>query len=263
VADTDKAWTSIGADDPYWGVLTRETYARDHFDAAARAEFFATGETYVDQVFATIGAQLDPTFTATRALDFGCGVGRLTLPLARRAHEVVGVDVSPGMLAEATANATRAGLANTTFVPSDDGLTQVDGRFDLVHSFIVFQHIDPARGERIVRELLARLWDGGVGVLHLTYAHASTTPLRRRALTAAYERVPCAVAVRNVLKRRPPGAPLMEMRRYDLSRVLRIVQEAGCHDVHLRFTEASHFGHPIYGVVLHVRKQRLDTTTHS
>jgi SAM-dependent methyltransferase len=44
------------------------------------------------------------------------------------------------------------------------------GTFDLVHSFIVFQHISQARGEATLRELGRVLNPGGVGVLHFAYA---------------------------------------------------------------------------------------------
>ena len=263
MSSTDRAWEWFASDDPYWGVLTKAEFEKGSFDDDARVAFFESGERYVDHVLTTVRTHVDPDFVPTRALDFGCGVGRLVLPLARRVPEVVGVDVSAGMLSEAAANAERAGLDNVEFVMGDDVLTRVQGTFDLVHSFIVFQHIPPERGEVIMARLLGLLADGGVGIIHVTYAHSSRTPALRRGLTRLYERVPYAVKVRNAFKREPLDKPMMQMNRYDLSRVLRIVQESGCHDVHLRFTEASHLGFEVYGVVLHVRKRRLDTTTFS
>jgi 2-polyprenyl-3-methyl-5-hydroxy-6-metoxy-1,4-benzoquinol methylase len=44
-------------------------------------------------------------------LELACGTGRLTLPLAREGHEVVGLDASPRMLAVARRRAQEAGLA--------------------------------------------------------------------------------------------------------------------------------------------------------
>ena len=263
MSSTDRAWEWFGSDDPYWGVLTKSGFEKGSFDEDARRAFFDSGEQYIAHVFDTVREHLVPDFAPTRALDFGCGVGRLVLPLAHRAEHVTGVDVSAGMLAEAAANAARDGIDNVDLVLSDDGLTHVRGSYDLVHSFIVFQHIPPMRGEAILAQLLARLAPGGVGVIHLTYAHGTRTPAARRALTRLYERVPYAVKARNALKREPLDMPMMQMNRYDLSRVFRIVQEAGCHDVHVRFTEASHLGFEIYGVLLHVHRKRLDTTTFS
>ena len=45
---------------------------------------------------------------------------------------------------------------------------------------------------------------------------------------------------------------------YDLGRVFRMLLEAGCHDFHVRFTEESHYGYPVYGAVLHFATRRLD-----
>jgi SAM-dependent methyltransferase len=44
-----------------------------------------------------------------RAIDFGCGVGRLTLPLSHIFESVVAIDISPDMLAETMINAKANG----------------------------------------------------------------------------------------------------------------------------------------------------------
>ncbi len=50
-----------------------------------------------------------------RVLDLFCGLGNFTLPLARRAGEVVGVEGDPGLVARARENATANGLGNVAF----------------------------------------------------------------------------------------------------------------------------------------------------
>jgi SAM-dependent methyltransferase len=175
----------------------------------------------------------------------------------------VGVDISPSMLDEARNNARAADLSNIEFAQSDDGLTHVEGMFDLVHSHIVFQHIAPRRGSRIFQRLVDRLEEGGLGIVQFTYADSSSTPLARRALTAAYERVPFTYIARNLIKRIEPMRPPMRMGRYEVNSLLRILQEAGCHNVFLRFTEASHYNYPVYGVTLYFVKTRVDISKHS
>jgi 23S rRNA (uracil1939-C5)-methyltransferase len=54
-----------------------------------------------------------------RILDLFCGLGNFTLPLARRAREVVGVEGDEGLVARAGENATRNGLGNARFVRAD------------------------------------------------------------------------------------------------------------------------------------------------
>lgn len=52
------------------------------------------------------------TLTVGRALDVGCGFGRAALYLAHLGWQVDGVDLVPEAIAEASARATRAGLAD-------------------------------------------------------------------------------------------------------------------------------------------------------
>ena len=256
MTNTDKAWEYYGNKDPYFGVLASDEFRRERLEEGSRAQFFQSGQDHIDFVLDT-AAEHFGRISPRRALDFGCGVGRLTLPLARRCAHVIGVDVSPSMLDEARVNSREAGLSNVEFAPSDDALTHVDGTFDLVHSYIVFQHIEPRRGARIFHHMVNRLAEGGLGIVQFTYANSSSTPLTRRAMTAFYERVPLAFNARNLLKGTELMRPPMRMGRYDINRLLLILQEAGCHDVRVRFTEDSHFGYPMYGVMLYFVKRRV------
>ena len=63
-------------------------------------------------------ALLDPQ-PDERVLDLFCGLGNFTLPLARRAGQVVGVEGDAGLVARARANAQRNGLANVEFHAAD------------------------------------------------------------------------------------------------------------------------------------------------
>ncbi len=256
--DSDDTWEYYGKTDPYFGVLTDDSFRREQMTEHTREEFFASGRRHVDWIVSTIKSELAPTFNPARSLDFGCGVGRLALPIARLSGETVGVDVSPSMLAEARKNALEQGVTNATFVQSDDGLTQVEGTFDFVHSFIVFQHIPRPRGELILRQLIALMRDDGFGALHFTCSWSSKASLQRRLLTDAYRAFPPLYAARNLAKGRPLREPMMQMNRYDLNILLRILQESGCHRVQLRFTETGYFGHGFYGVVLMFQKHALD-----
>lgn len=171
--NTDKEWERLGRSDPYFGVVTHESYHLENLDERNREEFFRTGEVYVEQVMDNIRRHIEAGFRPKRTLDFGCGVGRLVIPFARFSDEVTGVDVSEAMVREARANCVAAGLKNTVLFRSDDGLGVLDGKYDLVNSFVVFQHIPVARGCGIFRRLLSFLEPGGVGVCHFTYSKST------------------------------------------------------------------------------------------
>src|SRR5262249_5509640 len=106
---TDQAWEYFGRTEPYFGVLTQPAYQMGQLSEAARIEFFESGRRYVEFALEVARNHLDPTFRPARALDFGCGVGRLAIPLARVCESVIGVDVSDAMLTEARKNSQEQG----------------------------------------------------------------------------------------------------------------------------------------------------------
>ena len=175
------------------------------------------------------------------------------MPLARRIDQVVGLDISESMLLEAKENCQRSGLDNVDLLKSDDRLTNLKGRFDFIHSFIVFQHIPTDRGEAIVTEMISHLRDGGIGALHFTYA--SFAPAWKRTYRRIRATVPFVHNFANLVQGRPFGYPLMQMNQYDINKLLLILQQNGCHRVHIRFSDrlSDHDGH--LGVFLFFKKE--------
>jgi SAM-dependent methyltransferase len=215
---TDKDWEKWGATDPYFGVLSTEKYRAGRFDPSARREFFASGEAHVERVIRTIRDQFDSRFTPSSALDFGCGVGRLVVPLAAIVDQVVGVDVSASMLSEARNNCDSAGAANVRLVRSGD-LAGVQGQYDLVHSYIVLQHIPWRRGRKILQALSEMVAPGGYLAVHFyTACHA---PALARALVRLRYVFPPANWARNVMRGRPVFEPAMQLHVYDLDTIKR------------------------------------------
>lgn len=100
-------------------------------------------------------AHLAPAGT-DHVLDLFCGLGNITLPLARRCAAVVGIEGSDALVARARANALRNGIANADFVAADLAaepaqLPALRERYDLVV-------LDPPRsGAEAVCEVLLRM----------------------------------------------------------------------------------------------------------
>src|SRR5436190_8102909 len=122
-------------DEPYFTVLTDSKFLRANLTGAARREFFAGGEALVDFMWRTIQLRLAPDFAPTAILEYGCGAGRLALPLARRAARragtVTAVDRSPEMIAAARAEAARQAVDNIQFRSPDEWFAD-SRRFDFI-----------------------------------------------------------------------------------------------------------------------------------
>src|SRR6516165_10562015 len=90
-----KNWEGFAQIDPLWAICVDSSRLGNKW---TREEFFATGVTEVDRVIDHVrGLGLSPDASAP-ALDFGCGVGRLTRALNRYFPECWGVDISPTMV---------------------------------------------------------------------------------------------------------------------------------------------------------------------
>jgi len=249
--NTDKAWNKWGAQDPYYGVLTSEEYRGKHLCDQTKAKFFQTGQQHFDHVLAAIHAHLDPRFVPTRAVDFGCGTGRVLIAMAQTSEEVLGLDVSDSMLSECLANCRTANVKNATLKKSDDLLSALSGQYDLVHSFMVFQHIPRRRGEKMIPLLLEHLSHNGVAVLHFVYDW--DVNVSQRIAYFVRHRIPLAHALANRLRGHHIRDPKMQMNLYDLNRLFRLINEAGGQSMHVEF--ARHGNH--HGVIFYACNGRI------
>jgi hypothetical protein len=138
------------------------------------------------------------------------------------------------MLREARKNLDEASV-EAELVVGDDELSRLTGTFDFIHSYIVFQHVAPHRGERMCAALLKRLRPGGIAALHFTYR----TPLsrRQRLLRAGRLRSPVVGAVGNLIKRRPASSPYMELYEYELDSIFEMFRTSGFPRLHSQFTD--------------------------
>ena len=134
MANTDDSWDKIGRADPYYGVLSHERFRRSSMVDDISLEFFKSGEEHVQRVFETVRAHIDADFSPQSALDFGCGVGRIAIPLARRIAKVVAADVSGAMLSEAGRNCAEQNIDNVQLIKTDDTLSTVPSNLEFIHS---------------------------------------------------------------------------------------------------------------------------------
>jgi SAM-dependent methyltransferase len=241
LSSTDLAWEEWGRRDPYFGVITNPKFRLSELTAAARREFFLSGEVHVHYVLQFIRRHVDAGFAAKRVLDFGCGVGRTLVGFAAQAEQVVGLDVSPSMLLEARRNCDEHKRDNVQLLLSDDTLSLLKGEYDLIHSCIVFQHIPVARGRVIFSRLLSFLRPGGIGALQLTYAKTQFADSHGVAPTAATAAHPSSLCASDTAPRVAPldvgKDPEMQMNSYHMNEMLFVLQRSGVQRIHAEFTD--------------------------
>jgi SAM-dependent methyltransferase len=226
---SDRDWRKWGKSDPYFGVVAWPEFRTDRL-AENIDQFFQTGRRDVLALMAQID-RLYGDISTSRALDFGCGVGRLVIPLSEKFDHVVGVDISEDMIAEARANCAKANVRNVDFVISDDALSAVGGPFDLVHSYIVLQHISVERGLALTQRMLDLLSPGGVAALHYSIKRILSPP--RAIAYAVQHHAPFGIGrvTANLVKRRAWDAPAMEMNQYSVPKIVRLFEASEITDI--------------------------------
>lgn len=225
VRNTDEDWQHYGAFEPYYGVLTHERFLRANLTDEALDEFWRTGQDDVQRFWKEL-VRLYGEREVQRALDFGCGVGRLTQAIAKLADTAVGVDVSPEMIVEGRSRA-----------PSNVELTvdMPDGPFDWINSYIVFQHIPPNRGYDLFERLLSRAGETCLLSVHFTF-FKDGRGLNDHGIDAmrfgTWDGEVIRPIMRNVRER-----TTMMMYDYDLTRIYAILTAHQFSDVHLSHTD--------------------------
>jgi SAM-dependent methyltransferase len=158
-----RQWDVLGKTDPFWAVLTADDKRGRRWNVE---EFFATGEREIDDVLTyveSLGVELD----RRRALDFGCGLGRLTQALADRFEAVWGVDIAPSMVEQAERYDRHPGICRFCVNARPDLKMFESGSFGFVYSKIVLQHIEPRYQRAYIREFVRVLAPGGVLVFQV------------------------------------------------------------------------------------------------
>ena len=221
--DTDAAdWEDLARREPYFAVLTNEGLPGVAGNRVATAEFFETGEADIAALIEAMASLLGRDIHPASTLDFGCGAGRLTLPLARISTRVTGCDIAPAILAHARQNIERAGMRNVTLLGNEELNALPDGQFDFACSLLVFEHILPATGYALIRTILRLLAPRGVAALHIPFERRGGLRRHARFMRGSSRRRP-TVGMRH----RVGGLPFLQRNEYDEGRLVRIIEASG------------------------------------
>ncbi|MCB8882562.1 class I SAM-dependent methyltransferase [Acidisoma cellulosilytica] len=158
-------WTRLGETMPHWSVAGKPAFMPDQIDGN-RAAFLASGAQDVAHLVTILARHGWQPGDLPRVMDFGCGVGRMTAPMADWFSVVAGCDVSPSHLALARAacgSRVQFSLVNAL----DFGMA---APFDLWFSTRTLQHNPPPVTALILRRAFSLLTPGGVAVFQVPTA---------------------------------------------------------------------------------------------
>ncbi len=199
IRDVHRYWESLARHDPLWAVLTHPTRKGRKWDLPF---FLETGRREISTLFYLLE---DKKIAVDRrlALDFGCGVGRVTQALADYFERVVGVDISETMVRLAE-RLNRHG-ERVRYILNQVGDLSVfrDAEFSFIYTNIVLQHIPPPAAWKYLAEFWRVLAPGGLLVFQLP-SHLSPDPVPAPVVEAMPEDAYRAeIEVQN-----PPSAPV-------------------------------------------------------
>ena len=163
LSELQRQWDRLGQRDPFWAILTRDDKRGGGWTAG---EFFADGIREIDEILrAARGFGI--AIPTGRALDFGCGAGRLTQALCAHFEHADGVDIAPAMLALARQHNRYPERCRYHLNQSSDLRLFPDGAFNFICSLIVLQHVPQASARDYIREFVRVLAPGGLLVFQI------------------------------------------------------------------------------------------------
>ncbi len=140
-----------------WAIITRPGMEGGKWD---KESFFETGRKEINRTIRYLQLK-SIQIPKGRALDFGCGIGRLTQALAPHFDQVYGVDIAPAMI-EMAMQHNQFGDKCKYFLNEVDDLSLFeDQSFAFIYSNITLQHMEPRYAKKYIVEFLRLLAPGG------------------------------------------------------------------------------------------------------
>jgi 2-polyprenyl-3-methyl-5-hydroxy-6-metoxy-1,4-benzoquinol methylase len=153
-------WEELAANDPLWAISSDPSKKGNRW---AIEEFLKSGPVEVARVMSH-AAQLRLPARRLKALDFGCGVGRITRALSPLFENATGVDIAESMLTKA-----REISPQCSFVE----LSSFDWpkrHFDFIYSSHVLQHQPSTKvAKAFISKFVEMLAPNGLLVFHVPY----------------------------------------------------------------------------------------------
>ncbi|MEO8147569.1 MAG: class I SAM-dependent methyltransferase [Bacteroidia bacterium] len=214
----NKDWEGLAQQDALWAILTNPDKAGNKWD---KNDFFASGRNEIRVVFEYLKTNGLLPVDNNKAMDFGCGVGRLTRALSDLFLVVDGIDVSPTMIAKANELNKEFKDRMFFFVNQNTKTNYEDNNFSFIYTTIVLQHIPYPQQVEYIAEFTRILKPGGVLVFQIP-----TKDIRHLSLI---QKVKSTVKIRERLSKIGIGSyHHMQMNSVNENEIIKVLEDGNC-----------------------------------
>ena len=220
---SNRNWEGLAQKDALWSILTDGKKKGDKWD---KDVFFHSGETEVNTIMSHLKEHGLSPVDRDSALDFGCGVGRISRALSAHFNKVVGIDVSATMIQLASTE-HKGFPADINFLLNEsDDLHQLESNiFSMVFSVISLQHIPVNQSLGFIQEFIRLIKPGGLAVFQIP-----TEDLRKRGVVS---RLRSFIKLKERLALIGIGKGFaMHMNQVDESQIQNLVENSGARIIH-------------------------------
>lgn len=158
-----KNWEGLAKRDPLWSICTDPDKKNNQWSLD---DFFKTGQEEVGLLMTYLVDQGLMPEDNQLALDFGCGVGRLSRALLQYFDQVIGIDAAPSMIKEANHLNEHK---NLSFRHNENTNLELfpDDHFSFIYTIIVLQHIPYPYSIQYIASFINKLKPGGILVFQI------------------------------------------------------------------------------------------------
>lgn len=161
-----EAWEHLGEERAHYSVLSSESFMPANLDGSIDS-FWATGEVEAAQAVRALDLYGSTSPGGKVCVEYGCGVGRVTVNFAKSFKFVHAYDISRNHLDLAKVRTNEVGANNITFHECAEDFRVAMEPCDFFYSVIVLQHNPPPVIAELIRIALTALKPGGIAMFQV------------------------------------------------------------------------------------------------
>lgn len=160
------AWEHMGDEKAHYSVLSNEDFMPDKLNGSIDV-FWQSGDVEAAQAIRALDLYGASELAEGVCVEYGCGVGRVTVNLAKYFKRVHAYDISRNHLEHARARASEVGASNIEFHECANDFRVALEPCDFFYSVIVLQHNPPPVIMELIRIALNALKPGGLAMFQV------------------------------------------------------------------------------------------------